>query len=153
MGFRNNGSGGQDGAGRQGKDAYTHLWRTPGGDFPCTPTGVEKSDESVESGRVYAQVRTPEGDENYVPKDELILRPTKAARGLSASEHARLDSYILTIAGEARGTPVSDSSGGWRFGGRGALRSALSGCGGESSAPCPSDRKREPPSVAARRLS
>ena len=35
MGFRNNGSGGQDGAGRQGKDAYTHLWRTPGGDFPA----------------------------------------------------------------------------------------------------------------------
>jgi len=35
---------------------------------------------------------------------------------LSAAEAARLDSFMLAIAGEARGTPVSNSSGDWRFG-------------------------------------
>jgi Protein of unknown function (DUF3631) len=121
MQFRANGPSGQGGAGHHEKDAYTHLWRSAGGDIPCTPTGIERSDEGIESGRVYAQVRTPEGDENYVPKDEIIPRPTKAERGLSAAEHARLDSHILTIASEARGTPVSDNSGNWRFGTKGAL--------------------------------
>ena len=39
--------------------------------------------------------------------------------GLSAAEHARLDSFMLDIAGAARGTPIADSSGNWRFGGEG----------------------------------
>ena len=35
---------------------------------------------------------------------------------LSAAETARLNTWIVAIAGEARGTPTSDSSGSWRFG-------------------------------------
>jgi Protein of unknown function (DUF3631) len=50
-----------------------------------------------------------------------------AGQGLFAGEHARLDSYMLAIAGEARGAAISDSSGGWRFGGKGALRVFSSG--------------------------
>ena len=40
---------------------------------------------------------------------------------LSAAEHARLNSYMLAIAGEARGNALSDSSGNQRFGAKGAL--------------------------------
>ena len=43
--------------------------------------------------------------------------------GLSAAEHARLNSFMLDIAGAARGTPIADGSGNYRFGGKGrALR-------------------------------
>ena len=35
---------------------------------------------------------------------------------LSAAETARLDSFMIAIAGEARGTPIADGSGNWRFG-------------------------------------
>jgi hypothetical protein len=49
--------------------AHTHLWRSQGGDYPCTPLG----DEGLgQDGRTYARVRTPEGNESFVPKDELI---------------------------------------------------------------------------------
>ena len=40
---------------------------------------------------------------------------------LSAAESARLDSFMLTIAGEARERATPDGSGNWRFGGKGAL--------------------------------
>jgi hypothetical protein len=41
---------------------------------------------------------------------------------LSTIEHVRLDSYIVDIAAEARGTPICDDSGNYRFGSaRGAL--------------------------------
>ena len=40
---------------------------------------------------------------------------------LSATDYVRLNSHIRTIATEARGTPVSDSSGNWRFGSKAAL--------------------------------
>ena len=46
--------------------------------------------------------------------------------GLSAAELARLDSYVLDIAG-ARGAPVADSSGNWRFGSKGSLLVAANG--------------------------
>ena len=41
--------------------------------------------------------------------------------GLSATEHARLNGFMLDIAGAARGTPIADSSGNWRFGSKGGL--------------------------------
>ena len=41
--------------------------------------------------------------------------------GLSAAEHARLNGYMLDIASAARGTPIADSSGNWRFGSKGGL--------------------------------
>ena len=40
---------------------------------------------------------------------------------MSATDYVRLNSHIRTIATEARGTPVSDSSGNWRFGSKAAL--------------------------------
>jgi hypothetical protein len=36
--------------------------------------------------------------------------------GLSAAEHAHLDTWIVAIAGEARGKPILTASGDWRFG-------------------------------------
>ena len=41
--------------------------------------------------------------------------------GLWAAEHSRLNSFMVDIAGAARGTPVADSAGNHRFGGKGAL--------------------------------
>ena len=41
--------------------------------------------------------------------------------GLSAAEHARLNSHMLDIVGAARGTPVADGAGNYRFGGKGAF--------------------------------
>ena len=73
MAFKAGDHNGQGGADPQGTGSYTHLWRTKSSDLPCTPTGVEQSDEN---GRIYAQVRTPEGDENYVPKEEIVPRRT-----------------------------------------------------------------------------
>jgi hypothetical protein len=46
---------------------------------------------------------------------------------LTAAELARLDSYMVDIAGAARGTPVADSSGNHRFGGKGSLSVYASG--------------------------
>ena len=40
---------------------------------------------------------------------------------MSAAEHARLNGFILDIASAARGTPIADSSGNWRFGSKGGL--------------------------------
>jgi Protein of unknown function (DUF3631) len=40
---------------------------------------------------------------------------------LCAAEHARLDSWMVAIAREARGHAVADSSGNWRFGSKGGL--------------------------------
>jgi hypothetical protein len=41
--------------------------------------------------------------------------------GLSAAEHARLNSFMIDIAGAARGNVVADASGNHRFGGKGGL--------------------------------
>jgi Protein of unknown function (DUF3631) len=41
--------------------------------------------------------------------------------GLSAAEHARLNTFMVDIAGAARGTPVTDNSGNHRFGAKGGL--------------------------------
>jgi hypothetical protein len=40
---------------------------------------------------------------------------------LSAAEHARLNSCMLDIAGAARGAPVADGAGNYRFGSKGAF--------------------------------
>ena len=40
---------------------------------------------------------------------------------LSAAEHARLNSHMLDIAGAARGAPVADGAGNYRFGSKGAF--------------------------------
>src|SRR5262249_27965884 len=48
---------------------YSHVWRSKDHDYPCTPTGEEHHGSD---GRVYARVRTPDGSESFVPKDELF---------------------------------------------------------------------------------
>jgi hypothetical protein len=52
---------------------YSHIWRSKEYDFPCTPTGVERRDDS--DGRIYAWVRTLDGTEHIVPKHELVPAP------------------------------------------------------------------------------
>jgi hypothetical protein len=73
-----------------GGGGHSHIWRSKGLDTPCTPTGVEQSDENLENGRVYAQVRTPEGDENFVPKDELITVAAQKAEQNKAAKPANV---------------------------------------------------------------
>jgi hypothetical protein len=109
-----------NGESRQGDADYTHLWRTQDGDFPCTPTGVEQSNESIENGRVYAQVQPTKGKKSYVPKDQLFLRPTKAAQ-LSADDIARLDTFACELAAQVHGDGREEASGDWRFGRNDAL--------------------------------
>jgi hypothetical protein len=56
-----------------GGKAYSHIWRSNDHDFPCTLTGMERRDDS--GGRIYAWVRTRDGTEHIVPKDELVPAP------------------------------------------------------------------------------
>jgi hypothetical protein len=56
----------------------THIWRSKDYDFPCTPTGVEKT---YTDGRIYAEIRLPDGTENFVPKDEVAPKPAKRHAG------------------------------------------------------------------------
>lgn len=58
------------------EDEPTHIWRSRDHDYPCTPTGEE---QRANDGRIYAQVRTPDGNENFVPKDELVSKADAAA--------------------------------------------------------------------------
>jgi DNA polymerase I-like protein with 3'-5' exonuclease and polymerase domains len=51
-------------------DPVTHIWRSKDYDFPCTPTGEEQTDAS---GRIYVQVKAPDGSSTFVPRDELAL--------------------------------------------------------------------------------
>jgi len=57
-----------DAAEGAGDGSYSHVWRSKDHDYPCTPTGEE---QRAPDGRIYARVRTPDGDQNFVPKDEL----------------------------------------------------------------------------------
>ena len=41
--------------------------------------------------------------------------------GLSGAEHARLNGFMVDIASAARGTPIADGAGNYRFGGKGSL--------------------------------
>ena len=112
-----------NGSGSQGSGArsdYTHLWCGKGGDIPVTPSGLERSDETIENGRVYAEVRPLKGKKSFVPKDELILRPAKAAP-LSAADIARLDTWVCELAARVHGDGREEASGGWRFGNNDAL--------------------------------
>jgi hypothetical protein len=115
MAFKANGQASQGKSAARSKkgDAYTHLWRTKDSDFPCTPTGVEGPPKN---GRAYVQVKTPDGHEGYVPRDELILRPTQAIpQPLSAEDIARLDTWACELAAQVHGDGREEASGDWRF--------------------------------------
>ena len=105
--------------GRAAKQAenYTHLWRSQGGDIPCTPTG--EPDPPQVNGQAFTHVRTPDGNENFVPSDELIRRPAKKASpppGLSPADAERLTSWMLHIADQMLGDRQEEANGSCRFG-------------------------------------
>jgi hypothetical protein len=52
--------------------SFSHIWQSKDYDYPCTPTGEEQRDAA---GRIYVQVRAPNGDSTFVPKDELVPKP------------------------------------------------------------------------------
>ena len=52
--------------------SFSYIWRSKDYDYPCTPTGEEQHDST---GRIYTRVRTPDGGQSFVPKDELVLKP------------------------------------------------------------------------------
>ena len=91
------------------------------------------------SGQVYVEITRGEDSRTFVPREQIITfavwkaeqaKATQKAREplrLSAAEHARLDTFTLAIAGEARGNPVADSSGNWRFGSKGGCASLRAG--------------------------
>jgi hypothetical protein len=85
----------------RGNGGATHIWKSKDHDFPCTPTGVERRDDS---GRIYASVVTPEGTEHIVPKDELV--PARANGGETAGavgwipdliDHDELAAFAMTL--------------------------------------------------------
>ena len=52
--------------------SFSHIWRSKDYDYPCTPTGEEQHDDA---GRIYVQVRTPDGSLSFVLKDKLVPKP------------------------------------------------------------------------------
>ena len=114
-----------------GKTLPTHVWRNKDSALPCTPSGVEETDQK--SGRVYAEVVTPSGDKNFVPKDELrtvaawkkelkaSAKKTSAPPKITAEDAARLDTWMTELAASAHGAGREEASGDWRFGSSDAL--------------------------------
>jgi hypothetical protein len=60
---------------------YSHVWRSKDYDYPCTPTGEEQRDDA---DRIYARVRTQDGTESFVPKNELV--PAEGGNGKAAGD-------------------------------------------------------------------
>jgi hypothetical protein len=63
----------------------THTYASADHDFPVTPTGVEHTHTD---GRVYAEVRNPDGSTSIVPKDQLAANdtsPQPTAAGAAAT--------------------------------------------------------------------
>jgi hypothetical protein len=67
-----------------GPKTYSHVWRSKDHDFSCIPTGVERRDDG--DGWIYAWVRTSDGTEHIVPKDELI--PAQGRNGYGGDGQA-----------------------------------------------------------------
>ena len=49
----------------------SHIWRSKNYDYPCTPTGKE---DRAPDGRIFVEVRAPDGSQTFVPKDELVFK-------------------------------------------------------------------------------
>jgi hypothetical protein len=89
------------GARSNGGKAYTHFWRSNDYDWPCSPTGVEDRHET--EGRIYAQVRSADGTESFVPKDELI--PAQVGNGAAGGwpsideliDHDKLCAFAMRL--------------------------------------------------------
>jgi hypothetical protein len=73
--------------------AATVTWRSANHDFPgLTATGEEQTHTD---GRVYAQVRQPDGTVSYVPKDELVMSPTGTQSVGAAASREGTDPAVL----------------------------------------------------------
>jgi hypothetical protein len=89
----------------RGNDGKTpsHMWRSKDYDFPCTPTGMEHRDDA--DGRIYAWVRTRDGAEHIVPKDELVPTPGGNGEGQAdwgitpdvLIDHDKLAAYAMCL--------------------------------------------------------
>ena len=72
----------------------TVTWRSANHDYPgLTATGEEQTHTD---GRVYAQVRQPDGTVSYVPKDELVMSPTGTQSVGAAASREGTDPTVLT---------------------------------------------------------
>jgi len=49
----------------------SHIWRSKHHDYPCTPTGKE---DCAADGRIFVEVRAPDGSQTFVLKDELVAK-------------------------------------------------------------------------------
>jgi hypothetical protein len=85
-------AGAQNGAGQQqGPGAATsaaepsHVWRSKDYDYPCTPTGKE---DRAPDGRIFVEVRAPDGSQTFVPKDELLSKDDAKPAPATASTPA-----------------------------------------------------------------
>jgi hypothetical protein len=71
----------------------TVTWRSANHDYPgLTATGEEQTHTD---GRVYAQVRQPDGTVSYVPKDELVMSPTGTQSVGAAASREGTDPAVL----------------------------------------------------------
>src|SRR5262249_50587091 len=71
-------AGAQNGAGQQQSPGAatsaaepSHVCRSKDYDYPCTPTGKE---DCAADGRIFVEVRAPDGSHTFIPKDELLLK-------------------------------------------------------------------------------
>ena len=87
-----------------GGKPYSHFWRSKDHDYPCSPSGEERRDDS--DGRIYAWVVTPEGTGHFVPRDELVPAyggAGGAANGNGAYAEAALANELAAVARAKRG--------------------------------------------------
>src|SRR5262249_38680769 len=83
------------GAGEGAPDgSFSHIWRSKNYDFPCSPTGEEQRDSD---GRIYAWVKTPDGGQSVIPKDELITKADAAVEPKPIAEPSQLPMHAVSV--------------------------------------------------------
>jgi len=81
----------------------THIYQGPEYDNPVTPTGAEQTHSD---GRVYAEVKPPDGPATWVPKEHLV------ARDAAQSEPAGATGAQITPASQSGLTPKQEAAAG-----------------------------------------
>src|SRR5262249_44765999 len=77
-----------------GDGSSSHIWRSKDYDYPCTPTGQE---QPASDGRIYAWVKTPDGGQSCVPKDELITKADAAVEPKPIAEPSQLPMHVVSV--------------------------------------------------------
>src|SRR5262245_47021321 len=72
----------------------THIWRSKNYDYPCTPAG---EGDQASDGRIFVEIRAPDGSQTFVPKDELVLKETKPV-----TDKREVREFIETITAQAK---------------------------------------------------